>query len=395
MSKLHVDAERVEPSMPSSMRLGENHFELDSPRLLVLEETRGGAHELSALLEAGGHRVITQDSGGDAVQTLRRTRPALAVVAHGTMTRAPGGRLAEFRAVARDLGIPILDVVDAGASLAKWIKESEEIDDWVVRGSSPDELNARVERLLRRRDAISPFSSGVPPRSSPIDARFSALVVHDLRTPLNVIGLSMRMIEQVLPREDPEVEEDLRFIDENFRQIERMLSQLSDYARLFDRGLKLSVSEFDPRRLVDELLENRVSRSRARSSPVRLDIEKSCPSEAELDQGRARMAIEYALINADAAAHNEPIRLALRGGPHRWVIEVAIDRPPPSSVSSLELRPQHFERLCGTAAERRGMELAIAARISELFGGTARLDAVEGRGTTLVLDWPARIPGDT
>jgi signal transduction histidine kinase len=367
----------------------------DSPRLLIFGETLGGTRELVALLEARGHRVVAVDFGGEEVQTLRRLKPALVLVAHGTPTRAGGasGRLAEFRAVARDLGTPILGVVAAGTDLGAWIKEAEDVDDWFVRGSSPDELSARVDRLLLRRPEAPPPVSAPHPAESPIDARFSALVVHDLRTPLNVIGLSLRMIEQVLPREDPEVEEDLRFIYENFRQIERMLSQLSDYARLFDGGLKLSVSEFDPRRLVDELLENRVSRPGLKLSPVRLDVQRTCPPEASLDQVRARMAIEYALINADGAAHDDPIRLTLRGGPHRWIIEVAIDRPPPSSVGSFQLRPQLFERLCGNAAERRGMDLAIAARISDLFGGTARLDVVEGRGTTLILDWPTRIHG--
>jgi hypothetical protein len=61
-----------------------------------------------------------------------------------------------------------------------------------------------------------------------------------------------------------------------------------------------------------------------------------------------------------------------------------------------------FERLKGDMAqgyanldwiaERRGLDLAIAARVSEMFGGTARLDAVEDRGTTVVLDWPTRLP---
>jgi hypothetical protein len=56
------------------------------------------------------------------------------------------------------------------------------------------------------------------------------------------------------------------------------------------------------------------------------------------------------------------------------------------------LRPDAFERICGVAAERRGLDLAIAARVSELFGGTARLDAVEHRDTTVILDWPTRLP---
>jgi hypothetical protein len=72
---------------------------------------------------------------------------------------------------------------------------------------------------------------------------------------------------------------------------------------------------------------------------------------------------------------------------------MSVDRPPPGSVESFELRPSSFERLCGSAAERRGMDLAIVARVSELFGGTARLEAVEGQGTSIILDWPVRFAG--
>jgi signal transduction histidine kinase len=225
---------------------------------------------------------------------------------------------------------------------------------------------------------------------APIDSRFTYLLVHDLRTPLNVIGLSLRMIEQALPKDDPEVAEDLRFIDENFYALERMLVQLGDYARLFERGLSLNLSEFCPWRLVDELLENRTSRTPAGKQPVRVDVQKTCPAVALLDQVKARLALDYALANASAAAAGEPIRLVLRGGSERWIIEIGVDRPPPTSVQAVELQPQSFERLCGTAAERRGMDLAIAAKVSELFGGTARLEAVPGVRTLIVLNWPAR-----
>jgi signal transduction histidine kinase len=216
------------------------------------------------------------------------------------------------------------------------------------------------------------------------------VLVHDLRTPLNVIGLSLRLIEQALPADDPDVAEDLRFIDENFHVLERMLAQLGDYARLFEPGLNLVLTEFNPWRLIDELLENRSSRPARKLPPVQLDVQKSCPSVVLLDQGRARLALDYALANASAAAGVDPIRLALRGAPERWIIEIGVDRPPPDSVQSIELGPDSFERICGSAAERRGMDLAIAARVSELFGGTARLEAVEGRGTSIILDWPAR-----
>jgi signal transduction histidine kinase len=397
-------SERVETSMLSTLQWGEIGAGRGSPRVLILDEVAPGSSEIPAPLEARGYEIMAVGSGIEALQELRRNRPGLLVVAPSPGSSGPEracGPGAELRAAARELGIPVLDVVspgddrDAGGTL----RPAEEADDWVVRGSSSEELAARVARLLRRPRTATPAPEAAPapstsaPLAPPIDTRFSALVVHDLRTPLNVIGLSLHLLGPVLPRDDPEIEENLLSLHENFKQIERMLSQLSDYARLFEPRLQLQVSPFDPRRLVDELLENRHARPGQRRSPVRLDVQTSCPVEAALDQGRARLAIEYALLNAGAAAQDGSIRLTLRGGPQRWIIEVSVDRPPPSSVHSVELRPQVFERLCGTAAERRGIDLAIAARVSELFGGTARLDVVAGRGSTIVLDWPARIAG--
>jgi len=373
--------------MLASVNRGENGAGHHSPRLLVLEDALTDLHEITAPLVSHGFRVVPVPDSGEALNDLSQARPALAVVAHG---RTGSPRSAELRNAARKLGIPVLDVVDSDGELSTHLESIEEIDDWVVRGASSTELIARVARLIRTQDEAQ-GSTGGRPADSPIDIEFSAMVVHDLRTPLNVIGLSLRMIEQALPRDDPEVEEDLRFIDENFRQIERMLTQLSDYARQFDPELELTVSTFDPRRLIEELIESRAARPGWKGVPVHVEVQKSCPAEVTLDQMRARMAIEYALINANGSAGDAPIRLTLRGEPRRWIIEVALDRPPPPSVSSVALQSQSFERLCGCAADRRGMDLAITARISELFEGSARLAVVEGRESTIIIEWPTRI----
>src|SRR5262249_24466431 len=125
------------------------------------------------------------------------------------------------------------------------------------------EHETNVAGARKRARGVSTGSSPVP-----IDTRFTSLLVHDLRTPLNVIGLSLRLIEQALPTDDPDVAEDLRFIDENFHVLERMLAQLGDYARLFEPGLNLVVSEFSPCRLADELLETRPSRPPGKPAPV-------------------------------------------------------------------------------------------------------------------------------
>ena len=114
------------------------------------------------------------------------------------------------------------------------------------------------------------------------------------------------------------------------------------------------------------------------------------PSEVCLDPRLSRMALSYAIQNASAAAAGTPVKVRMRGGPDRWVTEIRVSRPGPYPIRSTTLTSTSFDRLCGNDKERRGMELAIAARVGELFGGTTRLDVDPSGATTVVLDWPAR-----
>ena len=51
------------------------------------------------------------------------------------------------------------------------------------------------------------------------------------------------------------------------------------------------------------------------------------------------------------------------------------------------LRQGYLESFLGGVGRS---DLAIAARVSEMFGGAARLVVDAARGSTIVLDWPAR-----
>jgi len=302
---------------------------------------------------------------------------------------------AGVRSAALERGLPLLLVVgDDEPDPAGLAARLGAADDWVAHGRFEAEGAVRASRLLAPK---SDTAAGGTAKATgvPADSQFFALVVHDLRTPLNVIGLSLRMISQAVPKGDPELDEDLRFVEENFRQIERMLTQLSDFYRLFEVEGPLVPTEFSPRRLVEDLLEARTTKAKGKPTAVEVENREGEPGEVALDPLRARLALQYVLTNATASADGGVIRLVSGGGPDRWVIEVAVDQPAPSSVQSIALTPTSFERLCGFAAERRGMDLAIAAKVTELFGGTARLDVREGRGTSVVLDWPARLASPT
>lgn len=226
---------------------------------------------------------------------------------------------------------------------------------------------------------------------STLDSRFLSLVVHDLRTPLNVIGLSLSMIEQSIPGDDPSLEEDLRIVRENTYQIERMLASLSDFNRLTQGAGRPSSTPFEPRRLLSEVVEALGSRPPAGQPPIRLELRPGCPPEVELDPILARQALLYALGNAQAAADGTPVEVVAGGSPGRWITEIRTSATPPPSLRPSPLSSDRYERLQGSAAERLGLDLAITARVTELLGGSARLDVTEGRGTAIVLDWPVKL----
>ena len=171
-----------------------------------------------------------------------------------------------------------------------------------------------------------------------------------------------------------------------------MLAQLGDYCRLVEAERQGGTAEFQTRRFLTDFLDEKQSKREPEFGTVRLEFDADSPEEVAVDPTRARLAIQHALANAVAAAGDAPIRLRSRGPAGRWTIEVAVEKAPPPTISSIPLRPNVFERLVGAAAERRGLDLAIAARVAELFGGSARLDVEPGVRSVVTLDWPAR-PG--
>ena len=347
-------------------------------RIMLFDADRGRGVQLVALLEAQGFVATHHQQANIAVESLRRERPDLIVVFEVGATESGG--FARLRESSQGMQIPAMAIVEDNPNLERLVAG---FDDWVRLGSVEIELPTRIRRLLAR-----PVDSKVPA----IDPRFLALVVHDLRTPLNVITLTIRAVGQSAPNPSPEFEEDLTFLFENAKQIEKMLAQLGDYCRLVESEQQPSAVEFQTRRFLSDFLEEKQSKRDSEFKSVRLEFAPDSPEEVALDPNRVRLAINHALANAVVAAGESPVRLRSKGPAGRWVVEVVVEKSPPSTISSTKLLPHLFERLIGSAAERRGLDLAIASRVSELFGGSAKLEVEPGVRSVISLDWPDRLP---
>ena len=345
---------------------------------MIFATEPGRAGTIASPFEALGYAVSRHDQPHLAAEIVRRERPALIVVAE--VAENPSAAFPRLAESARRLSIPTLAIAEAGPGLAELVNG---YDDWLTPAGLETELAIRARRLIGR---------SAEPQTPAIDPRFLALVVHDLRTPLNVFNLTIRAIGQSVPSPSPDFEEDLTFLQENSKQMEKMLAQLGDYCRLVESEQRPSAVEFETKRFLTDFLEEKLSKRDSEFKSVRLEIGNDSPSEVALDPNRVRLAIQHALANAMAAAGDAPVKLRSRGPSGRWTIDLVVEKAPPPTVTAVPLQSHIFERMIGAPAERRGLDLAIAARVSELFGGSARLEVEPGTRSVITLDWPARLP---
>ncbi len=225
------------------------------------------------------------------------------------------------------------------------------------------------------------------PSPIPIDVELLATIVHDIRNPLNVIGLTLRVIEQMPDHLRSEIQEDVDFLRDNAGQIEKMLSLLSDFCRLSELEDPGTPASFDPRRFIEEVLAERAHRGNDKAFPAIFTRDPSTPASVNLDPVRARIALLCALTNA-AGASDCPLSVRTSGTADRLTIAIIVKKPPPSTVFARRVNPEQYERLIATQTERRGLDLAIASSISAQFGGSLHLDVAPNEGTTIVIDWP-------
>jgi signal transduction histidine kinase len=355
---------------------------VSQPPLVLLfdpELLSPAGHE--SALASGGYRTERAAKVDEALAALDRDDPAALVVVEGRMGPADESRVCH---AARDRGIPVLGLIDHEGDGASLKDRIEGFDGWTHYACPSNFLVARLGQMLNGQ------ASGRPSHAEPIpiDVRLLAMIIHDVRNPLNVIGLTLRVIEQMPASQRAEVQEDLDFLRDNAGQIEKILGVLSDICRLGDLGPPAAVA-FEPRRFVEDLLAERAQKMGGKVFPARLEAAPGTPAQVEVDPVRTRLALVSALTNAAAAAE-APLRVALSGDSDRWQVSIIVDRAPPSTVRGFAAEPDRFERIIAIPAERTGIDLAIAALLAGQSGGSVRLDVEPGQRSTIVLDWPVK-----
>ena len=233
---------------------------------------------------------------------------------------------------------------------------------------------ARFQREAAQRERLSSLG------------RLSTVVAHEIRNPLMIIRTALRSLKQG-PGHSPQAEAAVADIDEEVTRLNRIVSEVLDFAR----PIKFERASVD----VNALCEDAVRAAGTKGPPVasHLDLDRTL-GPIVTDGERVRLALVNILTNARHAvlARADPSRQSSHG------IRVVTNRAASGRVA-IEVRDQGvgiapddlarvFDPYFTTRRTGTGLGLAISRNIIEGLGGTITVSSRAGDGTDVRIELP-------
>ncbi|MGB8932812.1 MAG: ATP-binding protein [Anaeromyxobacteraceae bacterium] len=214
--------------------------------------------------------------------------------------------------------------------------------------------------------------------------RISAQITHEIRNPLNAIGLNAELLSEELARLAPPPREAAVLVAAISREVDRLEGVAEEYLK-FARLPRATPTTLDLDELVASLLEFLGPELAAAKVAVSRDLAPSLPPVMG-DEAQLR-AVVHNLVRNSREAMPEGGTLTVRtrqadGGIELRVADTGGGMPP-------EVLAHVFEPFYTTKERGTGLGLAYASRVVAEHGGTIQCDSSPGRGTEFTLRLPA------
>jgi signal transduction histidine kinase len=212
-----------------------------------------------------------------------------------------------------------------------------------------------------------------------------AALSHEMRTPLARLRFALAVLDD---KAEEELRKKLHAMNDDVQEIDDLVSSMLNYARLDHPDIEMHWQDVPVDNWIDLLIK------RAPGESVQIDTRTSdAPDTVRMDPRLMELALSNLLVNASKYAEQH-VRCSLACEDGDYVLTVEDDGP---GVPAHEREAvfKAFTRIDGSRNRETGgygLGLAIVARVAELHGGSARVDASPDLGgARFVLRWSSSV----
>jgi two-component system, NtrC family, sensor kinase len=240
------------------------------------------------------------------------------------------------------------------------------------------EFNAMAASLDRQRDELR--------RAERLAAvgRISAQITHEIRNPLNAIGLNAELLQEELEASPGPRKEAIQLVSAISREVDRLNGVAEEYLR-FARTPRPQVARQDLSDIVGSLLDFLGPELQEARIEVQRELSAGLPP-VRGDEGQLRAVFLNLLRNSrEAMPHGGTV--AVRTGRADGAVEVEVRDTgggiPPGDLTRI------FEPFYSTKQRGTGLGLAFTQQVVKEHGGSIRCESEVGRGTSFTVRLPA------
>jgi signal transduction histidine kinase len=384
-------------------------------KLLIVDDLPENLLALEASIRDDGYSIHQASSGEEALALLLEHEFALAIL-DVQMPGMNGFELAELiRGMARTKHLPIVFVSAAGKELDYAFKGYENgavdflykpLDAYVVKSKVQvfvdlyrqrtelrRQLVALEESRRRQQALVSELQTAQVDLKRALQMRdeFMSMVVHELRTPLSVLAMEVRVRQHQIAAENATF-----FAPENLsKMFERDQRQVRSLTRLIDDMLDVSQiqhGKLSIRRArcdLTAMLRRVVAEMQGQRSDVPITLKSDCVDlVGDWDEFRLEQVVVNLLTNALRYGASKPVAVELSQLPGAAAIRV--------SDQGLGIAPEDrvrvFEQFVRVGDRLRtpglGLGLYITKQLVEAHGGTISVESTLGEGSTFTVALP-------
>lgn len=212
--------------------------------------------------------------------------------------------------------------------------------------------------------------------------QLAATVAHEVRNPLNAIGMALQRLRnefQVAEAERGEFAELVQVAVDSADRVERVVSEFLDLGR----PLVLERQPHDPRELVRQVLAPFVLRARGEQKSLVSTV--TGEGDVVVDRRRFGQVLANLVANAlEAVPSGGTVRVEASVDERTFTVGVVDDGPGMDEAAvARAVTPFVTSKATGT-----GLGLPLARRLAEAHGGSLELASTPGRGTTATVRLP-------